>query len=197
MVVAGIGVTAAFGGLAQAADEPPPKVARGAVVDQGEFRTQFVRAVDTVEKGTFGEQKRYLLITARVTNLGDETVGVGLLPEPGKIRSMPFSFAGSVLRVRPEIKTEYGPDVYASDFGIKSRFLQPDVTATVFMKYELEPTATAPTSVTVDVGRFVFEPLGLRDQTHYWQLVGDTEDDETFVPEVAAEVTLPVKQERG
>jgi hypothetical protein len=196
VVAAGIGVTAVSGGLAQASDEPPPKVAPGKVIDQGQFRTQFVKAADTIEPGTFGDPKRYLVITAKVTNLGDETTSVGLLPEPGKIRSMPFSFAGSILRVRPEIKTEYGPDVYASDFGIKTRYLQPDMTTTVVMKYELQPTATAPTSVTVDVGRFVYEPLGIRDQTHYWQLVGE-DDGDTFVPDVAAEVTLPVKRERG
>jgi hypothetical protein len=197
VVAAGIGVTAVSGGLAQASDEPPPKVAPGKVIDQGQFRTQFVKAADTTEPGTFGDLKRYLVLTVKVTNVGEETTSVGLPPEPSdKIRSMPFSFAGSILRMRPEIKTKYGPDVYAADLGVKTRYLQPDMTTTVFMKYELEPTATAPTSVTVDVGRFVYEELGIRDQTHYWQLVGE-DDGDRFVPAVAAEVTLPVKQERG
>ena len=196
VVAAGIGVTAVSGGLAQASDEPPPKVAPGKVIDQGQFRTQFVKAIDTIEPETFGDPKHYLWLAFRVTNVGKETTSIGLLPEPNKIRSMPFSFAGSILRVRPEIKTEYGPEVYGADFGVKTRLLHPGVTTSVLVKYELEPTATAPTSVTVDVGRFVYEPLGIRDQTHYWQLVGE-DDGDTFVPDVAAEVTLPVKRERG
>jgi hypothetical protein len=196
VLAAGIGVTAVSGGFAQAADDPPPKVAPGKMIDQGQFRTQFVKAADTTQPGTFGDLKRYLVLTLKVTNLGDETTGIGLLPEAGKIGSMPLNFAGSILRMRPEIKTKYGPEVYGTDFGVKTGLLQPGVATTVLVKFELEPTATAPTSVTLDVGSFVYEPLGLRDQTHYWQLVGD-DDDDGFVPTVAAEVTLPVTRERG
>ncbi|WP_204075285.1 hypothetical protein [Planotetraspora phitsanulokensis] len=197
VVVAGIGLTAATGGLAQASEEPPPKVAPGKVIDQGQFRTQFVKAVDTTEKDSYGGSKRYLKLTVQVTNLGDETVGVGVMRKPGdKVMQIPFSFAGSILRVRPEPKTKYGPDISVMSFGMESKQLLPDLMKNVVLKYELDPAATAPSTVTVDVGRFVYEQLGIRDQAHYWQLVGD-DDGDTFVPTVAAEVTLPVTQERG
>jgi hypothetical protein len=197
VAAAGIGATALFGGFAQAADEPPPKVSPGTVIDQGQFQTEFVKAAESTQQGTFGDLKHYLWITLRVTNLGDETTLIGSLPEPGdKIREIPSSFAGSILRVRPEIKTKYGPEMYGADFGVNTRLLQPGVRTTVLVKYELEPTAKAPESVTVDVGRLVFEPVGLLDQTHYWHIVGQ-DDGDTFVPTVAAEVTIPVQRERG
>ncbi|WP_203980340.1 hypothetical protein [Planotetraspora silvatica] len=197
VLAAGIGATALSGGFAQASDEPPPKVGPGKVIDQGQFRTQFIKAVDTTEKDDYGTYKRYLEIDLQVTNLGDDTVSVGTMRRPGdKITQMPFSFAGSILRVRPEPKTKYGPDITVFSYDIKSKLLMPDLMKNVVLKYELDPAATAPSTVTLDLGRFVYEQLGIRDQGYYWQLVGD-DDGDTFVPTVAAQVTLPVKRERG
>ncbi len=196
LAAGGIGVTAALGGLKDAPDEPPPKVAQGAVIDQGEFRTQFIKAIDTTETGSFGDTKRYLELVLKVTNIGNETTTVGSVPRPGD-RALPITgFAGSLLRTTPEIKTKYGPEASVVSYGIKSNQLHPGITTTVVVKYELERAATAPSAITVDVGSFTYREVGARDQTHYWQLVEDDEEDK-FVPAVAAQVSLPVRQEHG
>ncbi|MEZ0073027.1 hypothetical protein [Planotetraspora sp. GP83] len=192
----GLGVTALFGGLKDAPEEPAPKVAQGQVIDQGQFRTQFIKAIDTTEKDDFGGSKRYLELVLKVTNKGDKTTYVGTVPAPGGKFSPIGGFAGSLLRTKPEIKTKYGAQASVISYGIKSQQLHPGITTTVVVKYELEPSATAPTEITVDVGRFSYESFGLRDQTHYWELVSDDKQD-TFVPAVAAQVSLPVRQELG
>ncbi|MFC0864592.1 hypothetical protein ACFHYQ_20075 [Sphaerimonospora cavernae] len=196
LAAAGIGVTAALGGLKEAPPEKPPQLTPGQAIDQGQFRTEFLEAVDTTEQGSFGMTKRYLEIFIKVTNLGKETTRVGLLPKPGKISEMPLSFAGSLLSVNPEIKSKYGADVFVLSYGIESRQLHPGITTTVVVKYELEPTATAPAEIRVDVGRLFYGALGIRDRTHYWQLVGEDKDGE-FTPTVAAQVSLPVRQEQA
>lgn len=197
LAAAGIGVTTAFGGLNEAPPKKPAQVAPGEVIDQGQFRTEFLEAIDTVEQGDFGTTRRILKITIKVTNLGKTTTPVGILPEPGKaILAIPHSFAGTLLRVDPEIESKYGADVSVLSYGIKSRQLHPKITTTVVVKYELEPTATVPSEIRVDVGRLVYAPLGVRDRSYYWQLVGEEDEDGTFTPTVAARVSLPVRQER-
>ena len=80
--------------------------------------------------------------------------------------------------------------------GVESHQLHPGITTTVVVKYELEPTATAPPEISLDVGAFEYQKLGLRDQTHYWMLKGERESDEgPFEPEVATRITLPVRKE--
>ncbi len=197
LAAAGVGVTAAFGGLNEAPPKKPVQVAPGQAIDQGQFRTELLEAIDTIEQGEFGTARRILEITIKVTNLGKATTSVGLLPEPGKaIPEIPYSFAGSLLRVEPEIKSKYGADVSVLSYGIKSRQLHPGITTTVVVKYELEPTATVPPEIRVDVGRLVYAPHGTLDQTHYWRLVGEEDKDGEFTPTVAARVSLPVRQER-
>lgn len=198
LAASGLGVTALFGGLNEAPDEPPPKAAQGAVIDQGEFRTQFIKAIDTMEQGDFRGTKRYLELVLKVTNTGKESASVGTVPQAGDPVSSITGFAGSLLRTVPEIKTKYGPEATVLSYGIKSGQLHPGITTTVVVKYELEPTATAPATITVDVGSFTYREVGVRDQTHYWQLVQDDDvPEDTFVPAVAARVSLPVRQERG
>ena len=167
------------------------------MIDQGEFRTQFIKAIDTTEKNDFGGTTRFLELVLKVTNMGDSTTRVGVVPTPGaKTSQLVTSFAPSLLRTRPEIKTKYGPQASVLSYGIESQQLQPRITTTVVVKYELEPTATPPAEISLDVGSFFYGELGLRDQTSYWQLNGD-DDDGTFVPEVAVQVSLPVRQERA
>ncbi|WP_204051497.1 hypothetical protein [Microbispora siamensis] len=195
LAVVGIGVTAAFGGLKEAPEKPPPTVSPGDMIDQGQFHTQFIKAIDTTEKGDFGDTKRYLELVLKVTNMGDKTASVGVMPDAGKYS--PFgSFAGSLLRTRPEIKTKYGPDVSVLSLGVESHQLHPGITTTVVVKYELEPAATAPPEISLDVGSFEYEELGLLNQGHDWMLVGERKDDKgPFEPEVAARITLPVRKE--
>ncbi|MGI5161496.1 hypothetical protein [Microbispora sp. CA-102843] len=195
LAVVGIGVTAASGGFKEAPDKPPPTVSPGDTIDQGQFHTQFIKAIDTTEKGDFGTDKRYLELVLKVTNMGDKTASVGIMPDSGKYS--PFgSFAGSLLQTRPEIKTKYGPQVSVLSLGVESHQLHPGITTTVVVKYELEPTATAPPEISLDVGSFVYEQLGLLNQGHDWQLVGEYKDGKgPFEPEVAAQITLPVRKE--
>ncbi|WP_432929490.1 hypothetical protein ACQPZZ_05300 [Microbispora sp. CA-135349] len=196
LAVVGIGVTAAFGGFTEAPEKPPPTASPGETIDQGQFRTQFIKAIDTTEQGDFGTTKRYLELVLKVTNMGKETASVGIMPEPGKGFRQSTTFASSLLRTRPEIKTKYGPQVSVFSLGVESRQLHPGITTTVVVKYELEPTAAAPPEISLDVGSFEYQKIGLRDQTHYWMLAGEREDDKgAFEPEVAARITLPVRKE--
>ncbi|MEN3537461.1 hypothetical protein AAH991_20280 [Microbispora sp. ZYX-F-249] len=197
LAVVGIGVTAAFGGFTEAPKKPPPAVSPGDTIDQGQFHTEFIKAIDTTEKGDFGTAKRYLELVIKVTNMGKETASVGIIRQPGDKILPVTGFAGSLLRTRPEIKTKYGPLVSVLSRGIESKQLQPGITTTVVVKYELEPTATAPPEISLDLGSFAYEKIGSRDQTHYWQLVGDWEDDGPFVPKVTSQITLPVRKETG
>ncbi|MFF4773300.1 hypothetical protein [Microtetraspora fusca] len=196
VVAVGIGATAAFGGLKEAPEEPPPKVQPGEVVDQGEFHTQFIKAVDTVERSEFGQTKRYLNLVLKVTNMGDRTTDVGVAHAPGKPWSLDAGFANSLISMTPEIKQEYGPRVNVLSYGVKSHQLHPGITTTVVVQYELDPSAKAPESVTLAVGRFVYEELGMRDQTPIWKLELE-EDADPAVPVVAARITLPVRQEEA
>nr|WP_189183376.1 hypothetical protein [Microbispora rosea] len=195
LAVVGIGVIAAFGGFKEAPEKPPPEFSPGEIIDQGQFRTQFIKAIDTIEKGDFGSTKRYLELVLKVTNMGKKTASVGLMPEPGK-HTLSGSFASALLRTRPEIKSKYGPQVTVFSLGVESHQLHPGITTTVVVKYELEPTATAPQEISLDVGSFVYERLGLLNQTQDWQLKGEFKDgDGPFEPEVAAQITLPVRKE--
>ncbi|MFF3663981.1 hypothetical protein [Microtetraspora malaysiensis] len=196
VVAVGIGATAALGGLKEAPEEPPPKVQPGEVIDQGEFHTQFLKAVDTVERSEFGKTKRYLNLVLKVTNMGDTTAGIGMLHDPGQPWSPDAGFASSFVSMTPEIKQEYGPRVHVLSYGVQSQQLHPGITATVVVQYELDPSAKAPESVTLAMGRFVYEKLGMRDQTRMWKLELE-EDAEPAVPVVAARVTLPVRQEEA
>ncbi len=205
VIAAGIGVTAAFGGLEEAPDEPPPKAQPGEVIDQGEFQTQFIKAVDTVERNEFGRTKRYLKLVLKVTNMGDTTASIGILPAPGTEKAMRVSgFAASLLRVSPEIKSENDPTVSVLSYGIESSQLHPGITTTVVVSYALAPTAVAPEKITVDVGGFVYEMISNRDQTHYWQIApkGELPTDagseaEPIVPAVLTQVTLPIRKEEA
>lgn len=197
LAAAGVGVTALLGGLNEAPEKPPPQVAPGKTIDQGQFRTEFIKAIDTTERGGFGFTKRFLQLVLKVTNVGKETVPVGILPKPEeKIPPIPHSFAGTILRISPEIKSKYGPEVSVLSYGIKSRLLHPGITTTVVVRYELEPTTPVPAELRVDVGRLHYAKLGLLDQRHYWQLAGEDTDD-GFTPTVAAQVALPVRQEQA
>ncbi|WP_204018683.1 hypothetical protein [Sphaerimonospora thailandensis] len=203
LAAAGIGVTAALGGLKEAPPEKPPHVTPGQVIDQGQFRTEFLEAVDTTEQGSFGVTRRYLEILVKVTNLGKETAFVGVLPKSGDMVSRTPGFAGSILRVTPAIKSKYDPLASVVSYGIKSQLLHPGITTTVVVKYELEPAQQPPSSITVDVGKFVYERISDRHQTYYWQIVPKGElptdaasEGEFIIPAIAAQVSLPVRQEQ-
>ncbi|WP_157530029.1 hypothetical protein [Microtetraspora niveoalba] len=196
VIAAGIGVTAIFGGLKEAPEEPPPTARPGETVDQGAFHTQFIKAVDTVERNEFGRTKRYLNLVLKVTNMGDETASVGVAHEPGRPWSVFSGLAGSLLAIEPKVGQEPSPRVHVLSYGVKSQQLHPGITTTVVVQYELDPGAVAPDSVTLDVGRFVYQEIGMRDQGNAWQLEMK-EDSDPAVPVVATRITLPVRQEEA
>ena len=196
LAAVGIGVTGASGGFAEAPEKPSPTVSPGDTIDQGQFQTQFIKAIDTTEKGDFGTTKRYLELVLKVTNMGTKTASVGIVPKPGDRIAFRSDFGVSLLRTRPEIKSKYGPQISVLSYGIESRQLHPGITTTVVVKYELEPTTTTPAEISLDLGSYVYDKMGLHNQSHSWQLVGDFEnDDGPFVAEVATQITLPVRKE--
>jgi hypothetical protein len=193
LAAAGVGVTAAFGGLKQAPGEPPPTYTAGATLDQGEFLTQFVKAADVSEKSDFGNVKRFLQMTFKVTNQGKETATVGFPPEPGKSGSG-VGWAGSLLSITPGAPDKKSPvATFIRDHGVQSSELQPGVPHTVIVRYELPATATAPPAVTLNVGAFEFTAETHAVAGHFWSLISDGDDK----PATAATVTLDVKREQG
>ena len=190
VAAAGVGVSAAFGGLKQARDEPPPQYAAGATLDQGEFLTQFVKAADVTEKSEFGSVKRYLQMTFKVTNQSTETTTVGFPPR-GATRGV--GWASSLLSITPAAPRERGADAFVRDHGIESSQLQPGVPATVIVQYELQDGATAPKAVTLNVGTFTFTQAHAV-AGHFWSLVPGSGDDK---PATAATITLDVKREQA
>ncbi|GIH29055.1 hypothetical protein Aph01nite_73650 [Acrocarpospora phusangensis] len=196
--VSGLGVTAGLGGFAEAKEPPPPAAAQGAVVDQGRYRTQFIKAIETQARQPSGPPKRAVDLVLKVKNTGDQTALVGTLPEPGKASATGTTFASSLLKITPEIKTEYGPKIFVLSYGIESGQLHPDITATVVVRYEIAPGTPVPASLTVDVGKFEFRELGERDRTEDWFLApAPGSEPDKFVPEVAARISLPVRKENA
>ncbi|MFF0309209.1 hypothetical protein ACFYSC_17410 [Streptosporangium sp. NPDC004379] len=190
VAAAGLGITAALGGLGEAPDDPPRRLGPGAVLDQGEFTTRFVESRTTVRPGRYGgPDKRYLEVVFRVTNKGDETTGVGA---PGQGGKPGYLFAGSLLRMTPELGGDFGPDVFVEGDGVPGRQLHPGMESTVVVRYELPEGRRAPERVLLDVGAFE-HPEGFT-QDIGWLLV---KKDDDGPPAVAAQVTLPVRKAAG
>jgi hypothetical protein len=194
VVVTGLGVVTAFGGLSDAPDKPPKQLGPGGSLDQEQFLTKFVESRSIVEPGMFGAPgKRSVEIEMEVTNKGDATTRVGLPNEKGS--DSPF-FAGSLLKLTPEIKSEYGPAASASAEGVESKQLQPGMATRVVIKYELPDGQRAPEQVRMDVGTFeLAEGIIL---VPGWHLATEDDGADSARPPltVAAQVTLPV-QPRG
>ncbi|WP_433250956.1 hypothetical protein ACQPYK_05075 [Streptosporangium sp. CA-135522] len=189
VMAAGLGITAAFGGLGEHPEEPPKQLGPGSNLDQGEFMTTFVESRTALQTDRYGgATKHFLEVVLKVTNKGDETTVVGA-PTQGKTPG--FSFAKSLLKMTPEIKSESGPTVTVPDEGVPSRQLQPGMTSTVVLRYQLAPGQRPPKKVQFDVGTFeLSEGFALAPD---WNLVRDG-DGTDAPPKVVAQVTLPVKQ---
>lgn len=191
VVATGLGIVAAFGGLGDAPDKPPQQLGPGATLDQEQFLTTFVESRSTVEPGSFGGPgKRFVEIEMEVTNKGDATTRVGLPNDKGGDSSF---FAGSLLKMTPEIKSEYGPAASASTEGVESNQLQPGMATRVVIKYELPDGQRAPERVRMDVGTFEFAAEGII-LVPGWHLATEDGADSARPPlTVAAQVTLPVQ----
>lgn len=125
-----------------------------------------------------------------VTNKGDATTRVGLPNDKGGDSSF---FAGSLLKMAPEIKSEYGPTASASAEGVESNQLQPGMATRVVIKYELPDGQRAPERVRMDIGTFEFAAEGII-LVPGWHLATEDGDGSARPPlTVAAQVTLPVQ----
>ncbi|GAA2778502.1 hypothetical protein [Nonomuraea dietziae] len=193
VLATGLGITALLGGLNEVPDPNPPQYSNGQELDQGRFKTQFVEAREVVQKPRFtgDEAKRFLELVFKVTNQGKETARVGMPPAKLEGAFALSSFAGSLVKVSPSLKQQYGPYAYAVSKGVQSQQLQPGVTTTVIVRYDLLGDAPAPEKVTLDVASFEWKP-GFNDPSFAWQMVADEVDD-AFFPEVKARITLDVK----
>lgn len=185
----GLGVTAALGGLGETPEKPPKQLGPGSSLDQGEFTTTFVESRTAAEPGRFGiPGKRFLEVVLKVTNKGEETTELGSPPQ-GKTPG--FFFAASLLKMTPEIKSDLGAVLSIPDGDVSSTQLHPGTTSTVVIRYELPRGSRPPKKVQFDVGAFELSEGFNLDPA--WTLVADG-DAADAPPEVAAQVTLPVRQ---
>ncbi|GII02980.1 hypothetical protein Pta02_49880 [Planobispora takensis] len=186
-----LGVTAAFGGFAEAAEKPPPRLGPGAVVDQKLFVTKFVTARTVFQPDVYGgDGKDFVEIELEVTNKGEKTEGVGSPAYGGQAGLL---YAKSILKVTPEIKSELGPIAIIPDEGVVSRQLHPGMTSTVVIRYELAKGQEAPPSVQLDVGRF--DPDWESFTGAEFGLTLETDGNaEKAPPKVEAQVVLPVQR---
>lgn len=194
LVATALGVTALLGGLDERPEPPPQRLKPGQLLDQGQFTTRFVESKVVVEhaKDEFGTDKRYLDVVLTVTNTGDETVNVGSLPA-GK--SSGFGFGSTLLKMTPELPSEWGGELFVLSKGVKSAQLHPKVPATVVARYELQGSAQPPERVSYELGALEKLHNGLTD-TSQWFL--ETEDEALENVEnvkVVATITLPVESQ--
>lgn len=191
LLATGLGTTAVLGGLDTIPDPPPQRLGPRAVLDQGQFRTEFVESVYTVvpPETEIGDERHRLDLVFKVTNLGDETAPVGVTPGPGRLGG--GSFASSILRLDPAVGDQSGIGIVVSR-DVESRQLHPGVTSTVIIRYDLRQPLRDPDTVTVDMGTFEYrEGIML---TPGWWVVTESSG-ERVVPKVVAKVTLPVRRE--
>ncbi|WP_214325330.1 hypothetical protein [Nonomuraea sediminis] len=189
----GLGITALLGGLEERPDPAPPKLGAGQTLDQGQFETQFVESRYSEKKAEneFAKDKRFLDLVFKVTNKTDDPSFVG---SPPNANGGGGGFGGSVLKMTPEIKTQFGPETFIQSKGATSRILQPGVPSTVVFRYELGPGVKPPQQVSLEVGKFE-ELESAVDGSTNWMLASESGfQDEKATDTVAATVTLPVKQ---
>ncbi|MEV6159271.1 hypothetical protein AB0L53_53955 [Nonomuraea sp. NPDC052129] len=207
VAVTALGITALLGGFAEVPDPAPPQYGEGAVLDQGQFSTQFVTAKLATQKAKadWDTDKRFVELTFKVTNQGKATAMVGLPPSKPEGSISATSFAGSLVKVTPQVQAKGVPTIYSLSKNAQSGQLQPGVPTTVVLRYDLDGAAKPPQKVTLDVAGFEYEP-GFNDPSFHWSLISEETDSEGSGsgvpgsgvpgngrrPVVQAQVTLPV-----
>ncbi|WP_327108733.1 hypothetical protein [Nonomuraea glycinis] len=189
-----VGIAALLGGFDERPAAPPPRLKAGQSLDMGKFEARFIESKVTTEPATsqFTEDKRFLDVVFKVTNKTDETLVVG---SPPNDKSPGYSFGGALLKMTPQLKSEFGGQLFVLSKDVKSSQLHPDVPATVIARYELEGTTTPPEQVTYDVGAYEETENPLTGVVT-WLLPSEGGFvGKAAVKKVAATVTLPVKQE--
>ncbi|GGK94893.1 hypothetical protein Sme01_57610 [Sphaerisporangium melleum] len=159
-----VGVSAAFGGMADAPEEPPELLAKGAEFDQGEMRTVFedavVRPGGKYEMGV--SDKRYLQLILKVTNQADHTI-------------LAQAMDGALPTVRTDTGTLQPPATPGDGPYIRSisqnrpyAQLHPGVPTTVVVSFELPPGAPTPKKVSIDLATFEWYE-SFFTQERFWQ----------------------------
>lgn len=209
------GITALMGGLNQAPEKKPTELTTGQVLDQGQFDTKVLESKVTFIRAPnkYAKDKRYLDLIFNVTNKGKSTAPTGK-PPSGK-DTYGYGFAGTLRQIEPQIKTQFGPDVYVQAKGDStSRQLQPGIPSTVVVRYELDLAAEPPDKVAIALGKMEERPSSLTEIVDWypetdlkvepdplsWEglkapLVGEGRPRLMQPPTVVATISLPVKQE--
>ncbi|WP_146615976.1 hypothetical protein [Nonomuraea aridisoli] len=187
------GVTALLGGLNEAPEEPEP-LGQGAVLDQGLYSTRLVESRVTVERAAtrFDEDKHFVELVFDVTNKGDETRSVGIPAQKLEQAYLSDSFAGSLLKINPSFGEKAVPFTFVRTKGGDSQQLHPGVTSQVIVRYRLEGDRRPPEKISFEMASFELT-TGFNNELPRWQMVA-TEAGDSYLPEVKARVTLPVKK---
>jgi hypothetical protein len=193
VALTGIGITALLGGLNEVPDKPD-LLGQGAVLDQGRYDTKFVESRVMVEQGDDDQIRRFVELVFEVTNKDDETSSSGNPPESPEKAFVSNAFAGSLIKITPSFPKDAGPFTFVKSKGDESYQLHPGVKSQVIIRYRLDGNQPPPDQVTLDMGFFEEEnDLGGEPQ---WRLVTN-EVGPTYLPQIKARVTLPVKKEGG
>ncbi|MDR8407226.1 hypothetical protein MTP10_00545 [Nonomuraea sp. 3-1Str] len=193
VLVTALGVTALAGGLSEAPDAPP-QLGKGAVLDQGRFATRFVESRVRLEKAQtqFDQDKRFVELVFEVTNRGDDTASVGVPPSQENA-GYGDSFGSSLVKISPPFPADSGPFAFALAKGGETGQLHPGIKTTVIVRYQLKEGRKPPEKVTLDVGSYEYV-AGFNDPSERWTMITQDEGDK-LVPEVKAQVTLPVQED--
>ncbi|MEV0622923.1 hypothetical protein AB0I81_57065 [Nonomuraea sp. NPDC050404] len=187
-----VGITALLGGLDERPDPAPPQLKPGQVLDQGQFDTKFVESKITLQRAEseFAKDKRFLDVIFTVTNKTDETLNVGGLRSD---KSRGFGFGGTLLKMTPQIKSEFGGSVFVDSKGVQSSQLHPGIPATVVARYELTGTAQPPKQVSYDVGAYEELTSGLNDTTQWFLQTEQDAFGGENTDKVVAKISVPVQ----
>ncbi|MET8141587.1 hypothetical protein ABZU32_14875 [Sphaerisporangium sp. NPDC005288] len=198
LAAAGLGATAALGGLREAPAEQPPQRGAGEEVDQHLFRTKIenavVRSAPTGSDDPGAPKERVLELSLRVYNNARNSVPLEALDESLLLIAPP---EGDPLKSpqggRDVGKWRFGDSIPGE--GLPGRTLPPKRTSLVVMRFHSnvgadERPPAFPGSLTVELGRYENHEDAFTGR-HRTQLV--TGDD--LKPVVAARVTIPVREE--
>ncbi|WP_214413842.1 hypothetical protein [Sphaerisporangium fuscum] len=193
VAAAGIGATAAFGGLAKAPPSGPPQARMGEEVDQDLFHTKIVDAVvHTVPSGTgSGSERTVLDLDLRVFNQAQVSVRADYLAQ---------SFLTVVSRdgelvldtTNPRAQPNFMYDAIVPGAGVPSRLLPPKRTSTVLMRFRrlgADDADKYPSLLDITLGKYENHEDALTGR-RFVQLV--TDDGK---PEVVARLAVPVRKD--
>ncbi len=197
LALAGVGATAALGGLRQAPPEGPPQRRAGEEVDQDLFRTKVegavVRSMPTDPDDPDSPKESVLELSLKVYNEAMNSVPLQTL-EDALLRVAPPQ--GEPLTDPPAgqgaAKWRHGGSIPGE--GVPGRLLPPRRTSTVLLRFRGNAGPGAqpppfPDVLDIDLGHYENHEDALTGR-HWTQLVNGDDG----MPEVVAHVTVPVRK---